>query len=417
MSGADRATLEVKIKPNLKPIHDMSTQSQASTQGNVRIYTLHPFHTAKPTLPISQPAASTLKASSLPPRQPLPTAVIDPSKPLLKLGLDVHLAFIMAVAQKDHSNPQAPRKFTNAELVTQVKRWVAEGFQVVCVQESCGFGFVLHRQLVEAGAQSFLITPIALNGQRKTDKLDARALCLRLSRWLDGNRDELSPIRIPTQAEQRRREITRRRQFLAREIRSLANRGHGQVAEYCHDTLPHRWWGPRLWQKLATLDPWVLGLLNDLRTLILALEEQVRALEAEIKAQVQNQPRPKGLGELTLVSLDAEVCDWYRFSNRKQVGSYTGCCPGEHSSGGHRRVGSIDRMGNGRVRAFLVEAVWRFLKWQPDWKAAQRMKVKLADGTSMRKKTVIALARQLAIDLWRWRTGRCTMADLGWINA
>jgi hypothetical protein len=32
----------------------------------------------------------------------------------------------------------------------------------------------------------------------------------------------------------------------------------------------------------------------------------------------------------------------------------------------------------------------------------------------MRKKTVIALARQLAIDLWRWRTGRCTMAELGW---
>jgi len=52
------------------------------------------------------------------------------------------------------------------------------------VQESCGFGFVLHRELLAAGAQSFLITPIALNGQRKTDKLDARALCLRLSRWL-----------------------------------------------------------------------------------------------------------------------------------------------------------------------------------------------------------------------------------------
>src|SRR5205814_106944 len=47
--------------------------------------------------------------------------------------------------------------------------------------ESCGFGFVLHRRLVEAGAQSFLITPIALNGQRKTDKLEARALCVRLS--------------------------------------------------------------------------------------------------------------------------------------------------------------------------------------------------------------------------------------------
>jgi hypothetical protein len=42
------------------------------------------------------------------------------------------------------------------------------------------------------------------------------------------------------------------------------------------------------------------------------------------------------------------------------------------------------------------------------------MKTKLAAGTAMKKKTVIALARQLAVDLWRWRTGRCTMADLGW---
>jgi hypothetical protein len=65
----------------------------------------------------------------------------------------------------------------------------------------------------------------------------------------------------------------------------------------------------------------------------------------------------------------------------------------------------------------LVEAVWRFLKWHPGWKVAQRLKVKLAAGTAMRKKTVIALARQLAVDLWRWRTGRCTMADLGWVAA
>jgi len=288
---------------------------------------------------------------------------------------------------------------------------------VYCVQESCGFGFVLHRELAAAGAQSFLITPIALNGRRKTDKLDARALCLRLSRWVDGNRDELSPIRIPSEQEQRRREGTRRRQFLVREIRCLANRGHGQVAEYCHARLPHRWWGARNWGRLAALDPWVLGVLAKLRGLILALEGPVGELQAELKARVKDQARPKGLGEITLVTLDGEVCDWQRFNNRKQIGSYTGCCPGEHSSGGKRLVGSIDRMGNGRVRALLVEAVWRFLKWQPGWRAAQRMKVKLADGTSMRKKTVVALARQLAVDLWRWRTGRCTMEDLGWAAA
>jgi len=397
------------VKDNLKPIHDMKNTTQPEPQSKSRIYVLH-----RPSALAAEPPSN---HTTLPPRQPLPRAVIDPAKPLLKLGLDVHLEFIMAVAQKDHSNAHAPRRFTNDQLVGQVQRWIAEGFQIFCVAESCGFGFVLHRRLVAAGAQSFLITPVALNGQRKTDKLDARALCLRLSRWLDGSRDELSPIRIPSLAEQQRRETTRRRQFLAREIRALANRGHGQVAEYCHQQLPHRWWGPRLWPKLSALDPWVLSLLADLRTLILALEEQVRVLESEIKARVKDQPRPKALGELTLVTLDGEVCDWHRFSNRKQIGSYTGCCPGEHSSGGKRRVGSIDRMGNGRVRALLVEAVWRFLRWQPEWKAAQRLKLKLADGTSMRKKAVVALARQLAVDLWRWRTGRATMEELGWVPA
>jgi transposase len=354
---------------------------------------------------------------TLPARQPLPVPVLYPDKPSLKLGLDVHLEFIMAVVQRDHAAPQAPRKFTLEQLLLQVQKWVAEGVSVYAVEESCGFGFVLHRRLVAAGAQSFLITPVALNGQRKTDKLDARALCLRLSRWVDGNKDELAPIRIPTESEQRTRETTRRRKFLAGEIRRLANRGHGQVAEYCHLKLPHRWWGARTWKKLATLDPWLLGVLDGLRQIILVLETQVAALLAELSARGAGQSRPKGLGELTLTTLDAEICDWGRFYNRKQMGSYTGCCPGEHSSGGKRRVGRIDRMGNGRVRCLLVQAVWRFFTWQPEWKAAQKMKAKLAGGTAMKKKTVIALARQLAIDLWRWRTGRCTMADLGWVAA
>ena len=363
------------------------------------------------------PPAPKPKPVTWPPRQPLPRPVMDPAKPMLKLGLDVHLEFIMVVAQRGHTSPQAPRKFTPDQLVAQVRKWTAEGLQVFCVQESCGFGFVLHRQLEAAGAQSFLITPIALNGKRKTDKLDARALCLRLARWLDGNAAELAPIRIPSEAEQHRREGSRRRQFLARAIRALANRGHGQVAEYCHTKLPHRWWGARHWPKLAALDPWVRAVLEKLRELILALEGQLEELAAALKARVKDQVLPKGLGELTLVTLDGEVCDWHRFHNRKQVGSYTGCCPGEHSSGGKRRVGGIDRMGNGRVRALLVEAVWRFLLWQPGWKAAQRMKAKLQAGTAMKKKTVVALARQLAIDLWRWRTGRATLADLGWVAA
>jgi transposase len=379
-------------------------------------YILTPI-TTPATLNRSFTADKSVVAPAVPPRQPLPTATVDPTKTSLKLGLDVHLDFTMAVGQKGHGALQAPRKFTRAQLVAQVIKWSAEGYQVFCVQESCGFGFTLHRELVAAGAQSFMITPIALNGARKTDKLDARALCQRLSRWLDGDKDELSPIRIPSLAEQHKREGTRRRKFLTRLIRMLANRGHGQVAEYLHAPLPSRWWGPRNWKKLSALEPWVLAQLNCLRELILQLQAQVEELEAELVARVKDQERPKALGELTLVTLDGEVCDWGRFFNRKQIGSYTGCCPGEHSSAGKRRLGSIDRMGNGRLRTVLVEAVHRFLFWQPNWKSALRFRARLTDGKALKKKIVVALARLLAIDLWRWRTGRASLADLGWIAA
>src|SRR6185503_11391361 len=265
-------------------------------------YILKPIMTPT-TLTLAPTPDKSAVVRSVPPRQPLPRPVIDPAKPLLKLGLDVHLEFIMAVAQRDHASAQSPRKWTPDQLVAQVGQWVAEGRKVFCVGESCGFGFVLHRRLVAAGAQSFLITPIALNGKRKTDKLDARALCVRLSRWLDGNRDELAPIRIPSLAEQCRRETTRRRKFLAQEIRRLANRGHGQVAEYCHEKLIYRWWGPRNWIKLcAALDPWILSVLECLREIILVLEAQVTALLAELSARVAEQPKPKGLGDLTLAT-------------------------------------------------------------------------------------------------------------------
>ena len=59
---------------------------------------------------------------------------------------------------------------------------------------------------------------------------------------------------------------------------------------------------------------------------------------------------PGGLGALTISLIEGAVCDWRRFSHRKAVGSYTGCCPSEHSSGGVQRFGAIDRHGNKHLR-------------------------------------------------------------------
>ena len=50
------------------------------------------------------------------------------SRPMLKMGLDVHLQWIVAVAQEGHQNPKSPRKFTRQELVEHVRKQVQAGY-------------------------------------------------------------------------------------------------------------------------------------------------------------------------------------------------------------------------------------------------------------------------------------------------
>jgi transposase len=275
----------------------------------------------------------------------------------------------------------------------------------------------LHGQLTGVGAQSVITTPmrLSLERRRKNDRLDARELCVRLSRYRAGQRHELRPIRIPSAAEQQRRELGRQREFWKRELRRLENHGRALRIEFEHETLPAGWAGPRKWKALAKeCSAFVRGQLEPVAQQIRACKQQLDQFTEQIEARVAKEQIPTGLGALTVALLDGEVCDWSRFGHRKAVGSYTGCCPSEHSSGGVQRFGHIDRYGNPRVRMLLVEAVWRLLRWQPGWHARQKWLAKLHHGQSLKKKIAVALARQLAIDLWRWRTGRATAAQLGW---
>src|SRR5512140_389287 len=132
---------------------------------------------------------------------------------------------------------------------------------------------------------------------------------------------------------------------------------------------------------------------------------------AECKGKVQEKTgalRIKGIGHLSSELLDREIWDWKRFGNRRQVASYTGLCPGEDSSGDTQMSLSIDKHGNPRVRAVLVEIAWLLPRYQPTYKPLQRWKW-LFDpdaraSAAMRKKAAVALARRLAVDLWRIRT-------------
>jgi transposase len=335
-----------------------------------------------------------------------------------KLGLDVDIKQIVVATQCDHEVIKPACSFTREKLVEWVKGKVAQGHVVWTVYESCGFGYTLHYELVAAGARSLVITPVRLNPERrrKNDRLDARELCVRLSRYVDGHKGELPTIRIPTPREQQRRELGRQREFWKRELRRMENHGRALRIEHEYKTLRAGWAGPRLWKKLSQeLSPFVRGQLEPVVEQIRLCQQHLQRLTGEIEALVAEEKLPVGLGALTVSLVDGEVCDWKRFQHRKAPASYTGCCPSEHSSGGVQRTGGIDRHGNKLIRVLLIEAVWRLMRYQPQWHAYKKLLAKIKAGAVMRKKMVVALARQLAVDLWRWRTGRCSLEQLGFI--
>jgi len=77
----------------------------------------------------------------------------------------------------------------------------------------------------------------------------------------------------------------------------------------------------------------------------------------------------------------------------------------------------ITKHGNPRLRAALVELAWRMVRFQPNYRAVRKWSERLGRGQlttgAARKKAIVALARQLVIDLWRIRTGRCNAQALG----
>ena len=344
---------------------------------------------------------------------------INKSGSMLKLGLDIHREKFVVAAQCDHATPRPPRVFAPAEFVPWVEARLREGFEVHVVYESCGFGFGLYRALLQAGAHCYVIAPQKLderNTRVKTDGRDSRALCLRLDRYLAGNKDSLAVIRVPSEEEERARHWSRQREQLVHHRQKIEAQGRGLLISHGLPA-PGHWWKPQSWNRLGKLLPaWILPHLELYRPALLAFDQQIRALTIELE-KAAPAALPTGMGALSSVVISREICNWQRFKNRRQVSSYTGLCPGEYSSGTKRVPGSVTKHGNRRLRAVLVELAWRMVRFQPRYHPVQNRLAVLAKGAratgAQRKKAIVAVARQLAVDLWRLHTGRCTPTILG----
>lgn len=332
----------------------------------------------------------------------------------IKLGLDVHAAQITVCRQVEGLGPQPAQKMSWHKALQWIRQQVEAGMTVYSCYEAGPCGYGLHRMLEALGVINIVVAPQRWDegGQRvKTDKRDAKELVDRLDRYLRGNRKVFAVVRVPSLEQEQRRCVARQRSAALKERNRCAVRGHGMMLAQGVQA-PSGWWKPHRWLQLApTLPPWLQDQVVLWQHKALSFDQEVAALDKKVASQSEGKSLPKGLGSLTASLLGAEILDWHRFKNRRQVASYTGLCPSEHSTGQRRKQGSITKHGNPRIRHYLVEAVWRLEMWQPDYPPVKKLLA--AKGSRSRKRTAVAVARRLAVDLWRIETGQCSAQKLG----
>jgi transposase len=229
----------------------------------------------------------------------------------IKLGIDVHQDFYVVVEQMVGTNPKPPQRFHKQAFLHWAAKLKQSGAEVHAVYEACGFGFTLQRQLGALGIVCHVVCPQKLdegNKRVKIDGLDAKALCLRLDRFVQGNRDALAIVRVPTEEEERSRAIHRRREQLVGARKRLEAQGRSLLVN--HGVEPaQNWWSRN--GGIAALDvpQWMRELLLNSQPILLALQEKIAALTLQLQsAAAPNQPR--GLGKMASVIIDREIGDW-----------------------------------------------------------------------------------------------------------
>jgi transposase len=362
--------------------------------------------------------------------------------PIIYLGLDVHKESItIAVLPSDAATPTRLERlpYDLKKLHRCLTRLAAVGELRACYEAS-GAGYVLHRAITSWGHHCDIIAsaliPTKPGERRKHDKRDAGNLA-RLYRA-----GELTAIRIPSEAEERVREIVRCRETLQREIlrsrhylvKLLFRRGL-IYRDGAHWTQRHRTWLAGL-QRSGVLTGGEAVAFEE----YLALLDYKLARRTELDRQIETlalspayQPTVarlqcfRGISTLGAMVLATEIGDWQRFAKPTQLMAYLGLVPTEHSSGTTERRGAITKAGNSRCRHILVQAAWAYRRpptqsavlrrrqhGQPPlviahaWKAQHRLSTLFHRLAHRRPAQVaaVAIARELVGFLW------ATMQDL-----
>lgn len=308
----------------------------------------------------------------------------------------------------------------------QVSRELGRPVEMISCYEAGYDGFWLHRLLEAHGVRNHVLDPASLLVNRrarraKTDRIDVERMLRALSRYLRGEPDACSVVRVPSVEQEDARRLHRERHRLIRERVQHVNRIKGLCAtQGIYDYGPLRSDRRMQLEGLRTGDGRTLParlkgeIIRELQRLELVLK-MIAEIEAERDAIVtEAAPRHLNAGKIKalahLRSIGPEFATtlvgevFYRsFDNRRQIGSYAGMAPSPFSSGATDRDQGISKAGNPKARSTAIELAWMWLRYQPDSALSIWFRQRVGDRKGrVRRIAIVALARKLLVALWRY---------------
>jgi transposase len=279
-------------------------------------------------------------------------------------------------------------------------------------------GWWLHRWLLDNGIDNIVVDSASIEVNRrarraKNDRLDADKLLSMLMRYHGGETKVWSVAVAPTVEQEDARRVVREQQRLTDERTAHRNR-IGSLLLLHNLRVPRvggrdwvGWWSAHAQKVSAKLRE---EIERECARLAL-VRQQVKALEAQKREEVaahrhpvaQQLARLRAIGETSAWTLDKELFGWRTFANRRDVGGCIGLTPTPYDSGNSQVEQGISKAGNRRLRALLVEVSWGWLRYQPQSELSQWYRERFAGaGSRSRRVGIVALARRLAIALWRY---------------
>ncbi len=296
----------------------------------------------------------------------MPDTMIRP----MYVGLDVHKETIaVAVAEADRREARSLGTIANntaaLDRLLRKLKTAHPGRRWIFCYEAGPCGYPLARRLRRLGHECDVIAPSLIPskpGNRiKTDRRDA----LQLARLLRAG--ELTAVRVPDEALEALRDLSRAREDLQRNERRLRQNLSGLLLRHERVYRDLSTWTQKHghWLNQQHFDQAHTGLaFQGYRQSLALAEHQRRELERQLLPAVIDSSYTelqiglgalRGIDELASSMLLAELGELTRFPKPTQLSAFVGLIPSEASSGSRRRLGAITKTGNAHVRRLLIE--------------------------------------------------------------